>query len=291
MAPRKHSGKRGELRPLPPQLDRALGRPIRFCPVLTRLCKSLNAGLMLSQALYWSRITDDPDGWFYKTAAGWQQETSLTAKQQESARRALRRSPFWEEERRGVTGTLHFRVDQDELLRALAALSISREAGSLDSTKPQNKTRSSESFRFYEWEKHNKEAESTPETSSRSTAETTDPITPTPLSSEEDDSDEPGRHPEWSHLLNVCWMAFKMDLNDAPLVSKSLTDDWDRCFRNAWVIDCTDGVVRLGAENPNWTQEGVIKYEKRLKAAFSQGLGKPVAAFKVLGARPRTGPS
>lgn len=36
------------------------------------------AAAMLNQILYWQARTSDPDGWFYKTAADWQDELSIT---------------------------------------------------------------------------------------------------------------------------------------------------------------------------------------------------------------------
>ena len=44
-----------------------LDRPIAFHRVFVTITGSLAAGVMLSQALYWSRRTKDPEGWFYKT--------------------------------------------------------------------------------------------------------------------------------------------------------------------------------------------------------------------------------
>jgi hypothetical protein len=45
-----------------------LDRPIAFHRCLVRVTKSVAAALMLSQAIYWSNRTKDPDGWFWKTA-------------------------------------------------------------------------------------------------------------------------------------------------------------------------------------------------------------------------------
>ena len=77
------------------------------------------AALMLSQALYWTARTDDPEGWFWKTREEWYEETGLSRREQETARRRLRQSGFWHEERRGVPARIYFRVDLDALQAAL----------------------------------------------------------------------------------------------------------------------------------------------------------------------------
>jgi hypothetical protein len=73
---------------------------------------------MLSQAIYWSRRTQD--GWFYKTQSEWEEETFLTRREQEAARKYLRSQPFWQEEKRELPAKLYFRVDFQALLKALA---------------------------------------------------------------------------------------------------------------------------------------------------------------------------
>jgi len=102
----------------PEQLFDLLDRPIAFHRGLKRVINSANTALMLSQAIYWSRRTED--GWFYKTQVEWEEETFLTRSEQELARKYLRTQPFWHEERRGCPAKLYFRVDFQTLLKALA---------------------------------------------------------------------------------------------------------------------------------------------------------------------------
>jgi hypothetical protein len=100
-----------------------LDRPIAFHRIFVTLAGSFTAAGMLSQALYWTRIKlrDQPasDGWFYKTQAEWEEETGLTRSEQETARKHLRKTPFWGEARRGIPAKLYFRVDLDALERVL----------------------------------------------------------------------------------------------------------------------------------------------------------------------------
>lgn len=86
-------------------------RPIAFHPGFVALTGSVNAALMLSQAFYWAKRTRHPDGWFYKSQEDWTKEIHLTRREQESARKLLRATGFWEEVRKGNPAKMHFRVD------------------------------------------------------------------------------------------------------------------------------------------------------------------------------------
>jgi len=122
----EQSQSKGSARPLALDLDRLLDlldRPIAFHRGFVELTGSVPAALMLSQALYWTRIKrrDDPesDGWFYKTQPEWEEETGLGRSEQETARKRLRQTPFWQEERRGIPAKLYFRIDLERLAEAL----------------------------------------------------------------------------------------------------------------------------------------------------------------------------
>lgn len=104
-----------------PNFVRALlDRPVAYHRCLAELTGGVAAGLLLSQAIYWTLRTKDPDGWFYKCRDDWQDELGLTRTDQENARQKLRRFDFWQEEKRGVPATLHYRVDLDLLTAALS---------------------------------------------------------------------------------------------------------------------------------------------------------------------------
>jgi hypothetical protein len=93
-------------------LQDALDRPIAFHRVFVKLTGSVTAALMLSQAVYWTkRANSGGVGWFYKTITQWEEETGLSRHEQETARKALRRFSFWQEERRGVPAQMYYRVD------------------------------------------------------------------------------------------------------------------------------------------------------------------------------------
>ena len=105
---------------MPPGMKELLAPPIAFNRAYRRLTGSTVAALMLSQAVYWTLRTNDDEGWFYKTRTEWEEETGLSRSEQETARRILVATSFWEEEARGLPRRMYFRVNLDELLSELA---------------------------------------------------------------------------------------------------------------------------------------------------------------------------
>lgn len=97
-----------------------LDRPIAFHGVFKRFTGSTNATLLLSQIIYWSNRTTDPNGWFYKTGEDFEEETTLTRKEQLTARNILKQLGWLEEELKGVPATLYFRLTKkfDDLLKS-----------------------------------------------------------------------------------------------------------------------------------------------------------------------------
>ncbi|MBJ6911615.1 hypothetical protein JG661_20320, partial [Vibrio cholerae] len=57
--------------------------------------------MFLSQSLYWSRRTNE-SGWFYKTQEEWEEETGLSRREQDSARKRLKSLGIIEEKKQGV---------------------------------------------------------------------------------------------------------------------------------------------------------------------------------------------
>ncbi|MDA8485867.1 helix-turn-helix domain-containing protein [Pseudomonas resinovorans] len=102
-------------------LAEILDRPIAFQRVFVSLGVGITGALMLSQALYWSKRSDDAEGWFYKTMEDWESETGMTRSEQEGARRKLVSAGVLEEMKKGVPCRLYFRVKLDELAASLGA--------------------------------------------------------------------------------------------------------------------------------------------------------------------------
>lgn len=100
-------------------LSTVLDRPIAFHRVFVGVAGGVLPALMLSQAVYWAARTDDPDGWFYKTAEEWKDEIGFSRKELETARSRLTVQPFWQEKLAGAPARLHYRVDLEALLKVL----------------------------------------------------------------------------------------------------------------------------------------------------------------------------
>jgi len=107
-----------------------LDRPIAFHRAFATLAGSAAGGLMLAQAFYWTRIKlrDQPEsgGWFWKTQEDWEEETALSHHEQLTVRKRLQRMPFWHERRRGLPAKLFYRIDLEELEKALLELPAPR---------------------------------------------------------------------------------------------------------------------------------------------------------------------
>ncbi len=103
---------------------RLLGqRCVAYHPKLVQLTGRVTAGLMLSQSLYWTKqlhLAGRLDGWFWKSARQWQEETGLSRREQDTARSTLKALGVWQEKRQGMPARLWYRVDLGALGRLLA---------------------------------------------------------------------------------------------------------------------------------------------------------------------------
>lgn len=96
--------------------------PVTFHRCLVPVTGGITSALLLSQAIWTSQwLEPAADGWFLRSQDDWTQETGLSRWEQESARRALRRSGLLEERRIGMPARLWFRVRPDAVWRALQA--------------------------------------------------------------------------------------------------------------------------------------------------------------------------
>lgn len=106
-------------------VKKLLGRRTLFHPVFVGITHSVTASLMLSQALYWTRIwlskpeQSHADGWFWKSQAEWQDETGLSRKEQETARRVLRTALFLDEKKQGMPSRIFFRLDLGRITESI----------------------------------------------------------------------------------------------------------------------------------------------------------------------------
>lgn len=99
-------------------IDQFGGRVIAFNPFFADIGGGAIPGLFLSQAFYWQKI-NGPGEWWWKTGADWTEETRLTRREQERARRKLKAVGVLEEECRGSPATMHYKVRIDKVMCAL----------------------------------------------------------------------------------------------------------------------------------------------------------------------------
>ena len=133
-------------------------KPIAFHPVFARIGGSVNAGVFLSQCIYWRSQVGRA---FWKTQDDWTAETCLSRKETETVRKKWRELGVLLEERKGLPAKLWFDLDL-EILAGLIAKARLPERGNL--------MRSEGQPRLPETDKHYREYES--ETTSENTSKT-----------------------------------------------------------------------------------------------------------------------
>lgn len=129
------------------QIYELLDRPIAYHRIFVDLTGSVKAAVLLSQALYWQKRARQADGWWYKTAEEWQEETGLSKREQDTARKEC--AKYLQTDLRGVPATLYWKVNEEDLTKALIQFSGKRETGldesaKQESTKARNTNRNAE---------------------------------------------------------------------------------------------------------------------------------------------------
>ena len=102
-----------------PDLKQLLERPVAYHRIFAAIGGGASAGLMLSQAMYWTSRTQDATGWFYKTATDWEFELGLSRWEVEGARRKLRTLGLLREEKRGIPMKIYYRLELEALAEAV----------------------------------------------------------------------------------------------------------------------------------------------------------------------------
>lgn len=95
-------------------------KTIAFRPIFGKITGSATAALFLSQLYYWQDRGSKSDRWIYKTQAEWTEETLLSRREQETARKTLKHLSLIEEKLAGVPATVHYRINEAALFSALS---------------------------------------------------------------------------------------------------------------------------------------------------------------------------
>jgi len=88
-----------------------LKRPIAYQAVIAKTFGSVKLALMWSQLYYWSDKTKDREGWIYKTQVEMFDETGLSRKEQDTARKLAEKLGVLEEKLAGSPPKIHYRID------------------------------------------------------------------------------------------------------------------------------------------------------------------------------------
>jgi len=91
-----------------------LKRPVAVHPTIIKAFGSVNLGIMWSQLYYWSDKTRNKEGWIHKTMKEMYNETGLSRREQETARRIGTKLGVIETKRMGNPCTVNFRVNFDK---------------------------------------------------------------------------------------------------------------------------------------------------------------------------------
>ncbi|RLG35981.1 MAG: hypothetical protein DRN91_08895 [Candidatus Alkanophagales archaeon] len=94
-----------------------IGRPIGYYPRMAIFLGSVKAAIFLCQLGYWQGKQNDPEGWIYKTQEEIMIETGLSRREQESARRLLKKRGYLSEKFAGLPRKLYFLVDWNKVTK------------------------------------------------------------------------------------------------------------------------------------------------------------------------------
>jgi hypothetical protein len=94
-------------------------RTVGYSPDLARIVGGATTGLFLSQLLFLSDKGHNPDGWVYKSEAEMGQETGLSKREQQTARRKLLSLGVIAIMRGGWKNTYHFKVIWERLYQVI----------------------------------------------------------------------------------------------------------------------------------------------------------------------------
>lgn len=79
----------------------------------------VTGALLLSQMCYWSKRTQHPESWFWKTQEQWQDETGLTRYEQETARKRLVSCGAISEKKEGIPCKTWFKVNHERIFELI----------------------------------------------------------------------------------------------------------------------------------------------------------------------------
>ncbi|STO54424.1 putative phage DNA replication protein O [Canicola haemoglobinophilus] len=104
------------------ELLKQTGRSIAYRPKLAKLFGGVTAEIFFEQIFYWQDKAENEALGVYKTQAELEEETGLTRKEQETARRKLRERGVLIETHKRLEHRIYFKIDMEKLDELLATL-------------------------------------------------------------------------------------------------------------------------------------------------------------------------
>lgn len=176
-----------------------LGRPVAYFPKLALCLGNVNATILLCQLFYWEGKQDDQiEGWIYKTQKEICEETGLSRRESDTARKVLRSKKIITDKLRGVPPKIHFLLHRkplddlwDEWRKSPNQFGGKRQTNLAESAKSDGGKRQDDSAGSAESKRpnapnrfggvrHDIDTETTSETTSETTREDTQTVMPPP---------------------------------------------------------------------------------------------------------------
>ncbi|HII3699348.1 TPA: DNA replication protein [Pasteurella multocida] len=98
------------------------GRSIAYRPALAKLFGGVTAEIFFEQIFYWQDKTENQELGVYKTQAELEEETGLSRKEQETARKKLREIGVLIETHKRLEHRIYFKIDMEKLDEVLSTL-------------------------------------------------------------------------------------------------------------------------------------------------------------------------
>lgn len=89
----------------------SIGRQVAYYPNIAKALKSSSTAVFLCQFLYWKDRVKDPDGWVYKTYAEIREETGLSEREVDNARKQLKGMGILTEKRKGIPPVIYYQFN------------------------------------------------------------------------------------------------------------------------------------------------------------------------------------
>jgi len=101
--------------------------PLTYYPDIAKAVNSIEAGVFLSQLLYWTDIKRNPNGWICKTQEEWTKETGMSVKECSKARNKLKKLDIIEEQKNKETPLPSYRLNFENLYQTIKKYYENRE--------------------------------------------------------------------------------------------------------------------------------------------------------------------